>query len=683
MFANSILRLSAHHRKRFTVVFTLGLSVGLSFFLALAPLRPSLAVSVVDVPNPQQIDGTWVTDMADMLSDRTEVDLNQMIAALEATNGTEVAVVTVLDTQGAASPKAFATELFNTWGIGKEGSDNGVLFLISKGDRRNEIETGYGVESILPDAKLGAILDQQVTPQFKAGNFDAGVLSGTETMVVALGGTGLSTLPQTNVPKPAATPTQQPVTTPQPVSSGEATHVVPPVPSGAATSNNSKARQPLWMLLIGAVVPVVIVLKPLRRGKLPPIRLAPTGRTDISHTAGSWFYLWAKAWMGIGLSVKKIYNFKIFFNIENCKKATVVLAKSSSWLTVHHRNQQLNRTALVLFLLLFLVSIAALPLRGFNAFWVPIVTWGWLTTEFGICHFSHNKLPSETREKAYKSLFMITLCTLIVWSPFAFFVRVPSPLAFLMLLAAAIFFLIVIFRLQQKTGGILSKVGLAFLLLILPFCVLFFGNALFASPFLLTAVFGTMAGLVRLFRASHDMAPVTCESCDRPMQTLTSAQLINTHLTRPQLFEVKLGSKAYEGWCCTTCSPLASKTASLPSAASPKTSSQKQKSADLSIHLLSFVLDRQNFRNCKTCNALTLTVKSVVTQQATYSHSGRRVITKYCHCCKEHTRKTVTIPKKSSSSSSSSSSSRSSSSRSSSGSFGGGSSGGGGAGSSW
>ncbi|MEQ9356323.1 TPM domain-containing protein [Coleofasciculus chthonoplastes] len=146
------------------------------------------ALTVEEVPNPQQVNGTWVTDMANILSEDTESQLNQMISQLEIENGTEIAVVTVLETSPAASPKAFTTELFNHWGIGKADEDNGVLFLISTGDRRVEIETGYGIESILPDAQVGKIIETQITPFFKQNNFDAGTLAGTQALVVQLGG---------------------------------------------------------------------------------------------------------------------------------------------------------------------------------------------------------------------------------------------------------------------------------------------------------------------------------------------------------------------------------------------------------------------------------------------------------------------------------------------------------------
>ncbi|OKH18984.1 hypothetical protein NIES593_21510 [Hydrococcus rivularis NIES-593] len=157
-----------------------------SLSLVVLSSLPSQALTVQEVPNPRQTNGGWVTDMADILTPKTEAQLNQMISELEANNSAEIAVVTVPETAPAASPKEFATALFNYWGIGKADRDNGVLFLISKGDRRVEIETGYGIEGILPDAKVGRIIDTEITPQFKQGNFDSGTLVGTRAIIVAL-----------------------------------------------------------------------------------------------------------------------------------------------------------------------------------------------------------------------------------------------------------------------------------------------------------------------------------------------------------------------------------------------------------------------------------------------------------------------------------------------------------------
>ena len=157
-------------------------------FLNLAVIIPatSLAKSVQKVPNPQQINGGWVTDRANILNTATETKLNQMISQLEAENGSEIALVTVPETAPSATPKEFTTDLFNYWKIGKAGQDNGVLFLISKSDRRVEIETGYGVEEILPDARVRNIIQQEITPRFKKGDFNGGTLAGTKALIVAL-----------------------------------------------------------------------------------------------------------------------------------------------------------------------------------------------------------------------------------------------------------------------------------------------------------------------------------------------------------------------------------------------------------------------------------------------------------------------------------------------------------------
>ncbi|WP_371357348.1 YgcG family protein [Hydrocoleum sp. CS-953] len=124
--------------------------------------------------------------MAEILSPSTETQLNQMISDLEAKNGAEIAVVTVPETQPTATPKEFATKLFNYWGIGKKGQNNGVLFLVSVGDRRVEIETGKGIQQTLPNAKVSNIIDSKIIPEFKSGNFESGVVAGTKELVTSL-----------------------------------------------------------------------------------------------------------------------------------------------------------------------------------------------------------------------------------------------------------------------------------------------------------------------------------------------------------------------------------------------------------------------------------------------------------------------------------------------------------------
>ena len=156
------------------------------FSLSIATALPSFAIAVEEVPNPKQNGNGWVTDMADVLSNNTETQLNKLISQLEQENGAEIAVVTVPETNPSATPKEFTTELFNRWGIGKAEEDNGVLFLVSTQERRVEIETGYGIAKVLPDAKVGQIIDTEITPQFKQENYDDGTLAGTQALITSL-----------------------------------------------------------------------------------------------------------------------------------------------------------------------------------------------------------------------------------------------------------------------------------------------------------------------------------------------------------------------------------------------------------------------------------------------------------------------------------------------------------------
>ncbi|MCS6919461.1 MAG: TPM domain-containing protein [Fimbriimonadales bacterium] len=131
------------------------------------------------IPNPRQTDGGWVTDVAGVLSAEQKARLNHLITQLERETGAELAVVIIRRAQD-GTPKEYATELLNRWGVGKRGADNGALMLVSLGDRRVEVETGYGLEAILPDAAVGEILDREVVPRFRNGDIAGGVLAGVQ-----------------------------------------------------------------------------------------------------------------------------------------------------------------------------------------------------------------------------------------------------------------------------------------------------------------------------------------------------------------------------------------------------------------------------------------------------------------------------------------------------------------------
>ncbi|MBN1546673.1 MAG: TPM domain-containing protein, partial [Syntrophaceae bacterium] len=97
--------------------------------------------------------------------------------------GTAVVVATVKDV-GDNAPDMYANELYQAWGIGKKGEDKGVLIFLALQERKIRIETGYGVEGILPDGLVGEILDRYVIPYLKKGDYGTGL--GNAVAVVSL-----------------------------------------------------------------------------------------------------------------------------------------------------------------------------------------------------------------------------------------------------------------------------------------------------------------------------------------------------------------------------------------------------------------------------------------------------------------------------------------------------------------
>jgi uncharacterized protein len=95
--------------------------------------------------------------------------------------GTAVVVATI-KTVGDNDPDTYANELYANWGIGRKGEDNGVLIFLAVSERRIRIETGYGVEGILPDGLVGSILDQYVIPYLRQNDYAQGLLNGMRTV---------------------------------------------------------------------------------------------------------------------------------------------------------------------------------------------------------------------------------------------------------------------------------------------------------------------------------------------------------------------------------------------------------------------------------------------------------------------------------------------------------------------
>ena len=155
------------------------------------PLLPLLFLLPTPEPALAQIDFPALTgrvvDEAHILSTETERRLARLLEAHEAETTNQVVVVTLPSLQG-QSIERFGLELGNHWGIGQAGRDNGVLLIVAPRERKVRIEVGTGLESVLADGLARAIIDNEITPQFRLGQFDTGVNQGAAAILQAIEG---------------------------------------------------------------------------------------------------------------------------------------------------------------------------------------------------------------------------------------------------------------------------------------------------------------------------------------------------------------------------------------------------------------------------------------------------------------------------------------------------------------
>ena len=123
----------------------------------------------------------FVSDFAGIVDPASADSIAALAAELKEKTGAELAVVTVKDI-GGETIDPVAVELFQQWGIGGKGKDDGALILVALAERRVRIEVGYGLEGILPDGKTGSIIRLVMGPDLHADRFGPALLRGSEAV---------------------------------------------------------------------------------------------------------------------------------------------------------------------------------------------------------------------------------------------------------------------------------------------------------------------------------------------------------------------------------------------------------------------------------------------------------------------------------------------------------------------
>ena len=156
------------------------------FALLLALACPASA----DVAVPQ-LTGR-VVDQTGTLSSSDVASLTQKLRDFEARKGSQIAVLIVPTTQP-ETIEQFSIRVAEAWKIGRKKVDDGAILIVAKNDRHLRIEVGYGLEGALTDVTSRRIIDEDITPKFRSGDFAAGIGAGVDRMMRVIDGEPLPT----------------------------------------------------------------------------------------------------------------------------------------------------------------------------------------------------------------------------------------------------------------------------------------------------------------------------------------------------------------------------------------------------------------------------------------------------------------------------------------------------------
>jgi uncharacterized protein len=129
----------------------------------------------------------YVVDLAGVLNAETRARLNARLTDLEAATTAQVVVLT-LDSLEGEPIESFSHQTAVKWGIGQKGKDNGVLLTVAVKDKKYRIEVGYGLESTLPDSLVGSLGRQYLVPNFRKGEFAAGIVATVTALADSISG---------------------------------------------------------------------------------------------------------------------------------------------------------------------------------------------------------------------------------------------------------------------------------------------------------------------------------------------------------------------------------------------------------------------------------------------------------------------------------------------------------------
>lgn len=152
------------------------------FLTATLPMQV-LAKDIPAKPNPPRL----VNDYTQTLSTAAQQQLEQKLVAYFDSTSTQIAIIIEQSLDG-DDLFDYCQRLATGWGIGEQNKNNGLLIYIALADRKIRIHTGYGMEATITDALSKRIIEKNIKPNFKAGNYYQGLDEATDIIIQAASG---------------------------------------------------------------------------------------------------------------------------------------------------------------------------------------------------------------------------------------------------------------------------------------------------------------------------------------------------------------------------------------------------------------------------------------------------------------------------------------------------------------
>ena len=130
-------------------------------------------------PAPQK----YFNDYANVVSTTTAARLNQQLEQFERETSSQILVVVFPKMQSASSIEDYTVRVAQSWKVGQKAKDNGAVLFVFIQDRKMYIQVGYGLEGALPDALAKQIIENEIKPGFRSGDYEAGLNAGVTAML--------------------------------------------------------------------------------------------------------------------------------------------------------------------------------------------------------------------------------------------------------------------------------------------------------------------------------------------------------------------------------------------------------------------------------------------------------------------------------------------------------------------